>query len=47
MRSIAGLFGRSPFRPLAENTARVHETVQLVKPLMGALCAGGWGRWPV
>lgn len=44
MRSIAGLFGRSPFRPLAEHTARVHETVQLVKPLMEAFCAGEWAR---
>ena len=42
MRSIAGLFGRSPFRPLAQHTERVNDTVQLVRPLMEAFLAGDW-----
>ena len=44
MRSIAGLFGRSPFRPLAEHTEKVNDTVQHVRPLMEAFMAGDWAR---
>ena len=44
MRSIAGLFGRSPFRPLAKHTERVHDTILLVRPLMEAFMEGNWSR---
>ena len=44
MRSIVGLFGRSPFRPLAQHTEKVNDTVQLVRPLMEAFMAGDWSQ---
>ena len=44
MRSIAGVFGRSPFRPLAQHTEKVNDTVQLVRPLMEAFLAGDWAK---
>jgi len=44
MRTIFELFGRSPFRPLAEHTERVRETVVLIRPLFEAFVAGDWAR---
>lgn len=44
MRSIFGLFGRSPFGPLTEHTERVREAVRLVRPLFEAFTAGDWDR---
>ena len=40
MRSIAGLFGRSPFIPLQEHSVKVTTCVKLIKPLFEALVAG-------
>lgn len=44
MRTIMGLFGRSPFGPLAQHTERVHETVLLIRPLFEAFTGGQWER---
>lgn len=44
MRSIFGLFGRSPFGPLAQHTERVHDTVVLIRPLLEAFMEGDWER---
>lgn len=44
MRSIFGLFGRSPFGPLAQHTERVHDTVLLIRPLFEAFVEGDWAR---
>lgn len=44
MRSIFGLFGRSPFGPLSQHTERVHDTVVLIRPLLEAFMAGDWER---
>ncbi len=42
MRTIFGLFARSPFGPLAQHTERVHETVQLLRPLLNAFMDEDW-----
>lgn len=42
MRSILGLFGKSPFGPLSDHTERVHETVKLLRPLFEAFLAQDW-----
>src|SRR5690606_22815474 len=44
MRNIFAVFGRSPFGPLAQHTERVHETVQLLRPLFEAFLAQDWAR---
>jgi uncharacterized protein len=44
MRGILGLFGRSPFSPLMQHAERVHETVELIRPLTAAFVAGDWGE---
>jgi len=44
VRSIFGLFGRSPFGGLVQHTERVHETVQLVRPLIEAFASGDWAQ---
>jgi len=44
VRSILGLFAKSPFGPLAEHTQRVHDTVVLIRPLMEAFIEGDWTR---
>jgi len=44
VRSIFGLFGKSPFGPLAQHTERVHDTVVLVRPLFEAFTAGDWDQ---
>ena len=42
MRSVLGLFGRSPFKPLSDHADRVHETVMLVPTLVEAFMDGRW-----
>ncbi|HSJ15922.1 MAG TPA: TIGR00153 family protein [Longimicrobiales bacterium] len=42
MRSLVGLFARSPFGSLAEHAARVHEAVELLRPLFEAFIEGNW-----
>jgi uncharacterized protein len=42
MRSILGLFGKSPFGPLSDHTERVNETVKLLRPLFEAFLAQDW-----
>jgi predicted phosphate transport protein (TIGR00153 family) len=37
MNIIQDLFGKSPFGPLVEHTRKVHECVEMLKPLMEAL----------
>ncbi len=37
MSIIQELFGKSPFGPLVEHTKKVHECVEMIKPLMEAL----------
>ncbi len=37
MNIIQDLFGKSPFGPLVEHTKKVHECVEMLKPLMKAL----------
>ncbi|MBU0483757.1 MAG: TIGR00153 family protein [Proteobacteria bacterium] len=37
MNIISELFGKSPFGPLVEHTKKVHECVEMVRPLMEAL----------
>src|SRR5690606_7482771 len=44
VRSILGLFAKSPFGPLAEHAHRVHETVVLIRPLVEAFIEGDWSR---
>nr|PZN91225.1 MAG: TIGR00153 family protein [bacterium] len=44
VRSILGLFAKSPFGPLAEHTQRVHDTVVLIRPMMEAFLEGDWTR---
>jgi predicted phosphate transport protein (TIGR00153 family) len=44
MRSILGLFAKSPFGPLAQHTERVHETVVLIRPLFEAFIAEDWAE---
>lgn len=44
MRSILGLFAKSPFGPLAQHTERVHETVVLIRPLFEAFIAENWAE---
>ncbi len=44
MRSILGLFARSPFGALVQHTERVHDTVVLIRPLFEAFAAGDWEK---
>ncbi|HEX6939642.1 MAG TPA: TIGR00153 family protein [Longimicrobiales bacterium] len=44
MRSILGLFAKSPFGPLVQHTERVHDTVVLIRPLFEAFAAGDWEK---
>jgi uncharacterized protein len=39
MRSLNGLFGRSPFEPLIEHARKVHQCVALVRPVAEAVIA--------
>ncbi len=42
MRNVFGLFGRSPFKPLADHAEQVHETVQLMPELFEAFAGADW-----
>jgi len=42
MRSIFGLFAKSPFGPLVQHAERVHDTVVLIRPMFDAFVAGDW-----
>jgi hypothetical protein len=42
MRSLVGLFARSPFGSLASHAERVHEAVELLTPLFEAFTEGRW-----
>jgi predicted phosphate transport protein (TIGR00153 family) len=44
MRNLSGLFGRSPFEPIAEHARKVHECVALVRPIADAILAGDQDR---
>ena len=44
MRNLSGLFGRSPFEPIAEHARKVHECVALVRPIADAILAGNQER---
>jgi uncharacterized protein len=44
MRSIFGLFAKSPFGPLVQHAERVHDTVVLIRPMFDAFVAGDWER---
>jgi predicted phosphate transport protein (TIGR00153 family) len=44
MRAILELFGKSPFRPLAEHAERVRDAVVLIRPLFEAFVDGDWAR---
>ena len=44
MRSLTGLFGRSPFEPLIEHARKVHQCVALVRPVAEAIIAGDTKR---
>ena len=44
MRSLTGLFGRSPFEPLIEHARKVHQCVGLVRPVAEAIIAGDTKR---
>ena len=44
MRNLSGLFGRSPFEPIAEHARKVHECVVLVRPIADAVLAGDQDR---
>jgi len=42
VRTIFGLFAKSPFSPLAEHAQRCHETVVLLRPLFEAFTEADW-----
>lgn len=44
MRSLMGLFGRSPFEPLVEHARKVHECVALIRPVAEGILAGDTER---
>ena len=44
MRSIFGLFAKSPFGPLVQHAERVHDTVVLIRPMFEAFVEGDWER---
>ncbi len=44
MNIIKELFGKSPFGPLVEHSKKVHQCVELVRPLMEALLAEDYDR---
>ena len=44
MALISEMFGRSPVSQLVEHARKVHECVELVKPLMEALIAEDYER---
>ena len=40
MRNLSGIFGRSPFEPIAEHARKVHECVTMVRPIAEGIIAG-------
>ena len=42
MSIIGDLFGQSPFGPMVEHAKKVHECVEMVRPLMDALVNENW-----
>ena len=44
MRTLQGIFGRSPFEPLVEHTRKVHECVAMVRPVAEAVLARDMDR---
>lgn len=44
MRSLARLFGNSPFEPLVEHAEKVHECVAMIEPIAKAILAGDFDR---
>lgn len=44
MRTFFELFGRSPFEPLARHAERVHEVVDLVRPIVQAFVSQDWDK---
>jgi predicted phosphate transport protein (TIGR00153 family) len=42
MRSVFGIFGKSPVSALERHAEKVHETVQQLQPLLEAFTAGDW-----
>ncbi|HUU59696.1 MAG TPA: TIGR00153 family protein [Phycisphaerae bacterium] len=44
MRNISGLFGRSPFHPIVAHARKVHECVQLVRPIAESVLQREKGR---
>ena len=43
MRNLSGLFGRSPFEPLVAHARKVHECVELIRPISDAIVNGERG----
>ena len=44
MRSLSGLFGRSPFQSLVDHARKVHECVALIRPIAEGILAGDQQR---
>ncbi len=44
MRSILGLFAKSPFGPLVQHTERVHDAVVLIRSLFDAFTGEDWPK---
>ncbi len=44
MRSLAGLFGRSPFEPLTEHAQKVYDCVLMIHPIADAILAGDYDK---
>jgi predicted phosphate transport protein (TIGR00153 family) len=44
MRTLSGIFGRSPFEPLVDHARKVHECVALVRPIADAILTGDQQR---
>ena len=44
MRTLEGIFGRSPFEPLVEHARKVHQCVGMVRPVAEAIIAGDRDR---
>ena len=40
MRNLSGIFGASPFGPIAEHARKVHDCVEMVRPVAEAIIAG-------
>ena len=40
MRALANLFGKSPFEPLVHHARKIHQCVELIRPITEAILAG-------